>query len=108
MNDFPNDFQTVAKSGNQLNPISSYALMQNFVWAKLQADPTLIDQISSMGFTAFKLKIPAINNDGNRVLASTGGALSWKEDIPTPPASGTYVLGAISGALSWIATEECP
>ena len=55
MNDFPNDFQTVAKSGDQLKPISSYALMQNFVWAKLQADPTLVDQVSSMGFTGFKL-----------------------------------------------------
>ena len=83
MNDFPNDFQTVAKSGNQLNPISSYALMQNFVWAKLQADPTLVDQVSSMGFTGFKLKIPPV------------------------PQSGTYVLGAISGSLTWIATEEC-
>ena len=84
MNDFPNDFQTVAKSGNQLNPISSYALMQNFVWAKLQADPTLVDQVSSMGFTGFKLKIPPV------------------------PQSGTYVLGAISGSLTWIETEECP
>jgi hypothetical protein len=83
MNDFPNDFQTVAKSGNQLNPISSYALMQNFVWAKLQADPTLIDQVSSMGFTAFKLKIPPV------------------------PSGGTHVLGAVSGGLTWIATEEC-
>jgi hypothetical protein len=83
MNDFPNDFQTVAKSGNQLNPISSYALMQNFVWAKLQADPTLIDQISSMGFTGFKLKIPPV------------------------PSGGTHVLGAVDGALTWISTEEC-
>jgi hypothetical protein len=107
MNDFPVDFQTVAKGGDQLKPISSYALMQNFVWAKLQADPTLIDQISSMGFTGFKLKIPPVPSDGNRVLASTGGALSWKEDIPEAPASGTYVLGAVDGALSWIATEEC-
>jgi hypothetical protein len=83
MNDFPVDFQTVAKGGDQLKPISSYALMQNFVWAKLQADPTLVDQVSSMGFTGFKLKIPPV------------------------PQSGTYVLGAVDGSLSWIATEEC-
>lgn len=83
MNDFPVDFQTVAKSGNQLNPISSYALMQNFVWAKMQADPTLIDQVSSMGFTGFKLKIPPV------------------------PSGGTHVLGAVEGGLTWIATEEC-
>jgi hypothetical protein len=107
MNDFPVDFQTVAKGGDQLKPLSSSDLMRNFAWAKLQADPTLVDEVSSMGFTGFKLKIPAINNDGNRVLASTGGALSWKEDIPEAPVSGTYVLGAISGTLTWIATEEC-
>ena len=83
MNDFPNDFQTVAKSGDQLKPISSYALMQNFAWAKLQADPTLVDQVASMGFTGFKLKIPPV------------------------PQSGTHVLGAVDGALTWISTEEC-
>lgn len=83
MNDFPVDFQTVAKSGNQLNPISSYALMQNFVWSKLQADPTLIEQVSSMGFTAFKLKIPPV------------------------PSGGTHVLGAVDGSLQWLSTEEC-
>ena len=83
MNDFPNDFQTVAKSGDQLKPISSYALMQNFAWAKLQADPTLVDQVSSMGFTGFKLKIPPV------------------------PQSGTHVLGAVDGALTWLSTEEC-
>ena len=57
--------------------------MQNFVWAKLQADPTLVDQVSSMGFTGFKLKIPPV------------------------PGGGTYVLGAVDGALQWLSTEEC-
>jgi hypothetical protein len=84
MNDFPVDFQTVAKGGDQLKPLSSSDLMRNFAWAKLQADPTLVDEVSSMGFTAFKLKIPPV------------------------PSGGTYVLGAVDGALSWIATEECP
>ena len=83
MNDFPVDFQTVAKGGQQLRPISSSDLMRNFAWAKLQADPTLVDEVSSMGFTGFKLKIPPV------------------------PQSGTYVLGAVDGALTWIATEEC-
>ena len=83
MNDFPVDFQTVAKGGDQIKPLSSYDLMRNFAWAKLQADPTLVDEVSSMGFTAFKLKIPAV------------------------PVGGTYVLGAVSGGLTWIATEEC-
>jgi len=84
MNDFPVDFQTVAKGGDQLKPLSSSDLMRNFAWAKLQADPTLVDQVSSMGFTGFKLKIPPV------------------------PSGGTYVLGAVDGGLTWIATEECP
>jgi len=84
MNDFPVDFQTVAKGGAQLKPISSSDLMRNFAWAKLQADPTLVDEVSSKGFTAFKLKIPPV------------------------PSSGTHVLGAVDGTLQWIATEECP
>jgi len=108
MNDFPNDFRDRITEGKSTSPISANNLMQNFAWAKLVADESLIEPTTQLGFSARKLKIPAINNDGNRVLASTGGALSWKEDIPTPPASGTYVLGAISGSLSWIATEECP
>ena len=87
MNDFPNDFQDVAKSGDSIKPLSSKNLMQNFAWAKLVADPSLIEDTTQAGFPARKLAIPAINNSGNRVLASTGGALSWKEDIPTPPAS---------------------
>jgi hypothetical protein len=107
MNDFPNDFRDQITAGKSTSPISASNLMQNFAWAKLVADPSLIEDTIQLGFPARKLKIPAINNNGNRVLASTGGALSWKEDIPTPPATGTYVLGAISGTLSWIATEEC-
>ena len=83
MNDFPVDFQTVAKGGQQLRPISSSDLMRNFAWAKLQADPTLVEEVASMGFTAFKLKIPPV------------------------PGGGTYVLGAVEGALTWISTEEC-
>jgi hypothetical protein len=83
MNDFPVDFQTVAKGGAQLKPISSSDLMRNFAWAKLQADPTLVDEVSSMGFTGFKLKIPPV------------------------PSDGTHVLGAVDGGLTWIATEEC-
>ena len=107
MNDFPNDFQDVAKSGDSIKPLSSKNLMQNFVWARLQVDPTLLINATSMGFAAQKLAIPPVPGGGNRVLASTGGALSWKEDIPEAPASGTYVLGSVNGSLQWIATEEC-
>ena len=84
MNNFPVDFQTVPKSGNSAKPISASDLMQNFAWAKLVVDSSLVDTTKVMGFSAHKFKMPAL------------------------PGSGTYVLGAVNGALSWIATEECP
>jgi len=83
MNDFPNDFQDVAKSGDSIKPLSSKNLMENFAWARLQVDPTLLIDATSMGFSAKKLAIPAV------------------------PSSGTYVLGAVSGSLQWLSTEEC-
>lgn len=83
MNDFPNDFQTIAKSGESVKPLSSKNLMENFAWARLIVDPTLLTDATSMGFSAKKLNIPSV------------------------PGSGTYVLGAVSGRLTWIATEEC-
>lgn len=107
MNDFPNDFQDVAKSGDSIKPLSSKNLMQNFAWARLQADPTLLQDATSMGFAAKKLSIPAVPQTGNTVLASTEGTLSWKVDIPTAPSSGTYVLGSVDGELQWLSTEEC-
>ena len=83
MNDFPNDFQDVAKSGDSIKPLSSKNLMQNFAWARLQVDPTLLVDATSMGFAAKKLAIPAV------------------------PLSGTHVLGAVNGSLQWLSTEEC-
>ena len=84
MNDFPIDFRNKIKDGKTAEPIKASDLMQNFVWAKLLVDDSLTEKTTSMGFSAFKLKIPAV------------------------PKSGTYVLGAVSGGLTWIATEECP
>ena len=83
MNDFPVDFKNQVKKGSESKPIKASDLMQNFVWAKLIVDDSLTEKTTSMGFTAFKLKIPAA------------------------PKTGTYVLGAVSGSISWIATEEC-
>jgi len=82
-NNFPVDFKNNVKSGKTSNPIKAADLMQNFVWAKLLVDDSLTEKTTLMGFSAFKLKIPAA------------------------PKTGTYVLGAVSGGLSWIATEEC-
>jgi hypothetical protein len=83
MNDFPNDFQKIAKTGDQAKPISSYALMQNFVWGKLIVEDSLLENVTSMGFSARKLKIPSV------------------------PGGGTFVLGAVNGSLTWVETEEC-
>jgi len=70
MNDFPVDFQAVAKGGDQLKPISSSDLMRNFAWAKLQVDPTLVEEGTSMGFSSQKLKFPPLPSDGS---------ISWLE-----------------------------
>jgi hypothetical protein len=88
--------------------IKATDLMQDFVFATLDIADGIFEETTGLnGYIQRRLKIPAINNDGNRVLASTSGVLSWKEDIPTPPATGTYVLGAITGVIQWISTEEC-
>ena len=58
--------------------------MRNFVFAALDADPSLIETTTGQGgHTARRLKIPAA------------------------PSSGTHVLGAVNGTLQWIATEKC-
>ena len=86
----PVDFQERAKrprgtSGTDYPyAISSRDLMQNFVYATLDADVSLIEETTGVGgHKQRKLKIPAV------------------------PASGTHVLGAVDGAFTWIETEEC-
>jgi hypothetical protein len=64
--------------------IKARDLMENFVFATLDADPSLIEQTTGQG-----------------------GHKSRRLRIPAVPITGTYVLGAIGGALTWIATEEC-
>jgi len=83
MNDFPNDFRDRITEGKSTSPISAANLMQNFAWAKLVADPSLIEDTTQLGFSARKLKIPAL------------------------PGQGTFVLGSVNGTMQWIATEEC-
>ena len=83
MNNFPVDFQKVAKDGKSTSPISSADLMRNFTWAKLVIDDSLVDTTTVMGFSAHKFKMPAL------------------------PGNGTFVLGSVNGSLQWIATEAC-
>jgi len=64
--------------------IKASDLDKDFVFAALDADNSLIEQITGQGgHLARKLKIPAV------------------------PSNGTYVLGAINGLLTWLSTEEC-
>lgn len=73
-----------ASGGGYPVQISASDLMRNFVFAALEADPSLLEQTTGQGgHQARKLKIPAVPN------------------------AGTFVLGAVNGALQWIATEEC-
>ena len=86
----PVDFESKARGAKSTSgggypvQISANDLMRNFVFAALEADESLIEQVSGTGgHTQRRLKIPAV------------------------PTSGTHVLGAVDGALTWIETEEC-
>jgi hypothetical protein len=64
--------------------IKASDLMQNFVFATLEVDPSLVEvQTGSGGHAQRRLLIPAI------------------------PLDGIYVLGAVRGTMQWIATESC-
>lgn len=86
---FPVDFENKVKAAKGASgtgypaQISAGDLMKDFAMAALDADATLIEEVTIGGHKSRKLKIPAV------------------------PTSGTYVLGAISGGLSWLSTEEC-
>lgn len=90
MANLPVDFEAKARAAKSASgggypvQLSAGDLMKNFVYAALDADPSLIETTTGQGgHPQRKLKIPAV------------------------PGSGTHVLGAVDGALQWIATEEC-
>jgi hypothetical protein len=89
--------------------IKAADLMQDFVYAALDVDATLIkDSVGQGGHKQRQLKIPALPSDDQPAqLTTQGGNLSWASGIPTPPSSGTHVLGAVNGELTWIETEAC-
>lgn len=88
--DPPVSFDTLVKSagssatGGYPYQLRAHDLDKNFVFATLDADPSLI--VTSTG---------------------AGGHPQRKLKIPPVPRGGTHVLGAVDGALAWIATEEC-
>lgn len=84
MNDFPVDFQNVARGGKSTEPISGAALMQNFAWAKLDVHESYLEDATQANFPARRLILP-----------------------PIPAGVGPFVLGAQGGSLTWLSTEEC-
>jgi len=86
----PVDFEAKARGAKDASgggypmQLSAADLMKNFVFAALDADPSLIEETTGQG-----------------------GHPSRKLKIPAAPGSGTHVLGAVDGTLQWIATEEC-
>lgn len=87
----PIDFEQRVKlpkgqtSGDYPYSIKAKDLMQNFVYAALDADESLIEEtVGKGGHTQRRLKIPAL-----------------------PAGNAIYVLGAVSGELKWIETEDC-
>ena len=85
INVFSTLIKSASKSGGYPYQIKAADLDQNFVFAALDADDTLIEKTTGQGgHLARKLKIPPIISGSN-----------------------TYVLGTVKGELKWIATEEC-
>ena len=113
--DPPVSFEQKAKQGG--NPaaggypyqLSAGDLDKNFVFATLDADPSLVEVTTGQGgHQQRRLKIPALpTGDSALNLTAQSGGLSWVPGIPELPTSGTHVLGAVNGVLEWIATEEC-
>jgi hypothetical protein len=107
---FPINFEALAQQGG--NPaaggypyqIKGADLMRNFVYAALDADNTLIEEVVGQnGYTQRKLKIPP----GTAV----GQLMQWNGTqwalFSAPLGSGTFVLSAQGGTLAWIETEAC-
>ena len=89
--------------------IKARDLMQDFVYAALDVDATLIqDAVGQGGHKQRQLKIPALPSDDNPVqLTAKAGELSWASNIPAAPTSGFFVLASIGGTVQWVETESC-
>ena len=86
----PIDFEERVKrprgttSGDYPYAIKARDLMQNFVYATLDADESLVD--SEVGL---------------------GGHVQRKLKIPPLPGGGTFVLASVNSELVWLETESC-
>jgi hypothetical protein len=86
----PVDFQERVKRapGSSSNEypysIKAIDLMQNFVFATLEVDSSLVE-----------------------VQTGLGGHAQRRLLIPALPTIGTHVLGVVDGTMAWIETEAC-
>jgi hypothetical protein len=86
----PVDFEERVKrpksnnGGDYPYAIKARDLMQNFVYAAIDVDETLIEDTTGQG-----------------------GHRQRRLKIPSAPGTGTHVLGCVDGTIQWIATEEC-
>jgi len=113
----PVDFEERVKrpkgetGGDYPYAIKARDLMQDFVYAALDVDETLIkDSVGQGGHKQRQLKIPALPSDDQPAqLTAQGGSLSWSPaaGIPAPPESGFFVLASIDGTVQWVETEAC-
>jgi hypothetical protein len=114
----PIDFEERVKhpkgetGGDYPYAIKARDLMQDFVYAALDVDATLIqDSVGQGGHKQRRLKIPALPSDDQPAqLTAQGGSLSWSpadSGIPEPPSSGFFVLASIGGVVQWVETEAC-
>jgi hypothetical protein len=89
--------------------IKAADLMQDFVYAALDVDETLIkDSVGQGGHKQRQLKIPALPSDDQPAqLTTQSGSLSWAASIPAAPTSGFFVLASIGGVVQWVETEDC-
>jgi hypothetical protein len=90
MVDLPIDFEKLVRepkgqtASDYPYALKAEDLMRNFVFAALEVEPTLLEDVSGKGgHRARKLAIPAV------------------------PSEGTFVLGAVDGVVQWIETEAC-
>jgi hypothetical protein len=111
----PVDFEKKVKlpkgetGGDYPYAIKAADLMQDFVYAALDVDETLIkDSVGQGGHKQRQLKIPALPSDDQPAqLTTQSGSLSWAASIPAAPSSGFFVLASIGGTVQWIETEAC-
>lgn len=83
--------------------IKARDLMKNFIFATLDIDTDLYEEISTGEHVQRRLKIKG-GTQRNQLAVWNGYEYT---PLAAPPTDGTYVLGSEDGTLTWLATEDC-